>query len=134
MIAFLGKLREDRVGTTAVEFALVAPILITLMLGVMNFGLYLFFQNSVSTAVDEAARSAIIYPTPSDTEIETNFDEALLTAADYGSAAIAITHGTTTSGKGYIDLVATGTYDINLIFLDLGTIPVRVERRSFVTT
>lgn len=134
MNRFIRKLRRERDGATAVEFALIAPILITMMLGVMNFGLYLYFQNSISTAVDEAARSATIYPTPSDTEIEANFDEALLTSASYGSAGIAVTHGKTSADIAYVDMVASGSYRINLIFLDLGTLPVRVERRSFTSS
>ncbi len=134
MIRSASNLVHNQRGAGAVEFALVAPVLITLMLAVMNFGLYLYFQNSVSTAVDEAARSATIYPTPSDTEIEANFDEALLTSADYGSAAITIVHGTSATGKPYIDMVASGSYEMDLIFVDLGTIPVRIERRSYIST
>lgn len=125
---------REKKGATAVEFALVVPLLIVAMLGAMNIGIYLYFQNSVSTAVDEAARSATIFPTPNDSQIEANFENSLLTSASFGSADIAISHGTSSTGRDYIDLVATGSYDINLVFVDLGSIPVRVERRTFTSS
>ncbi len=49
--------RED--GTTAIEFALIAPILLLLMMGIMEFGLILFANNVIENAVTIGARYGI---------------------------------------------------------------------------
>lgn len=46
-------------GASAVEFALVAPVLILLVLGMIAFGLALGFAHSLQTAASEAARAAV---------------------------------------------------------------------------
>jgi Flp pilus assembly protein TadG len=130
MRRFLQLLRNQR-GAAAVEFALAIPIAIILILGVMNFGIYLFFKNSVQAAVDEAARSATLYPQPDDAALTTSFQNALLTATSFGNAQIALTRGTTTDGRDYVDMVGTGSYSVNLVFFNLGSLPVRSTRRAY---
>ncbi|MFA6220373.1 MAG: TadE/TadG family type IV pilus assembly protein [Erythrobacter sp.] len=122
---------RDQRGAAAVEFGLAIPVALVMILAVMNFGIYLFFKNSVTTAVDETARSVILYPRPTDAELTTNFRNSLLTASTFGSANLAFTHGTSNDGRDYVDLVGTGSYPINLVFMDLGSIPVRTTRRAY---
>lgn len=52
--------KKDR-GAAAVEFALILPILITLLLGVMEFGYAMFVQATVAGAAREGARNLAIY-------------------------------------------------------------------------
>ncbi|WP_324827353.1 TadE/TadG family type IV pilus assembly protein [Qipengyuania zhejiangensis] len=132
MIKLFRHLARDRKGAAAVEFSLAIPIALTLILGCMNFGIYLFFKNSVATAIDETARSAMLWPIPDDAQLATNFENSLLTAKTFGTAQLQVAHGTSTDGRDYVDLTGTGGYRINLIFVDLGTIPVRSTRRAFV--
>ncbi len=51
--------RRDRRGATAVEFALVAPVLVTLLLGTFEYALLLFASSALENAVAEAARFGI---------------------------------------------------------------------------
>jgi len=62
MMGFLKRDRSEE-GAAAVEFALVAMILVTLLVGIMQFG-YLFFQwNEITHAAREGARwAALEYP------------------------------------------------------------------------
>jgi Flp pilus assembly protein TadG len=53
------RLREDR-GAVAVEFALVLPMLVALLLGIMEFGLMYNGQISVTSAAREAARTMAV--------------------------------------------------------------------------
>jgi len=46
-------------GASAVEFALVAPVLIALLFGIVAFGSALGFAHSLQTAASEGARAAI---------------------------------------------------------------------------
>lgn len=132
MIRLLRTLRSDRRGAAAVEFGLAIPVALVMLLGALNMGIYLYFKNSVTTAIDETARSAILYPIPTDAELDASFKSNLLTASNFGSAQLAVAHGTTTSGRKYVELTGTGSYNVNLVFVNLGSLPVRATRRSYL--
>lgn len=50
-------------GVSAVEFALIAPLLFVLTFGIVEFGLLLFDKAVVTNASREGARAAIVYST-----------------------------------------------------------------------
>lgn len=131
-MSFLKNLKRNQRGAAAIEFGLAIPVALVLILGCMNFGIYLYFTNSMAAAIDETARSAILWPTPNDAELQTNFENSLFTAKAFGSANLTVTHGTSLDGRAYVDLEGTGAYDINLIFVDLGSIPVQSTRRAYL--
>ena len=54
------QLRTNRRGSVAVEFALLAPMLITLILGMFQIGIGMQNYNALRGAADEAARNAVI--------------------------------------------------------------------------
>lgn len=56
-------LLKARAGTTAVEFALIAPALFTILFGALEFGRLLWTQAALHYAVEEAARCASVTPT-----------------------------------------------------------------------
>lgn len=51
--------REER-GAAAVEFALVAPLLLLLVFGIISFGFMLSFRQTLSQAATEGARAAAV--------------------------------------------------------------------------
>jgi Flp pilus assembly protein TadG len=53
---------KAREGTTAVEFALVAPALFLILFGAVEFGRLLWTQAALHFAVEEAARCASVTP------------------------------------------------------------------------
>jgi Flp pilus assembly protein TadG len=59
----LKSFRLDRQGTTAVEFAIVAPVFITLLVGTLALCVGLFLIGSLHYAVEEAARCASVKTT-----------------------------------------------------------------------
>lgn len=52
--------KSARQGAAAVEFALVAPFLILMLMGMIEFGRVLIIQQSVTTAAREACREATL--------------------------------------------------------------------------
>ncbi len=62
--------RSIRRGQSLVEFALVAPVLLLLMLGVMNLGYVLFVNTQVEYAVREGARAAMVRPCPTNADLD----------------------------------------------------------------
>ena len=53
-------------GAAAVEFALVVPLLLTLVFGIISYGYLLSFRQSLSQAAAEGARAAAVAPATSD--------------------------------------------------------------------
>ena len=47
-------------GTTAVEFALVAPIFFFLVFGTIEFGWYFFVQHTIQSATRDGTRFALV--------------------------------------------------------------------------
>jgi len=54
--------RADR-GQTLVEFALILPILLLMLIGIFDFGRAVFIYNAISNGAREGARYGIIHPT-----------------------------------------------------------------------
>jgi len=63
-----GLLRSER-GASAVEFALVAPIFIAMMLGILQLGMVFLANAGLNNALAEGARFASLYPRPSEAQI-----------------------------------------------------------------
>jgi hypothetical protein len=58
--SLLRRALRERGGAAAVEFAMTVPILLTVMLGIFEFGRMLWAQNALHYAVEQAARCATI--------------------------------------------------------------------------
>jgi len=59
----LKSLRRDQQGTTAVEFGIVAPVFIALLLGTIGLCVALFLVGSLHFAVEDGARCASVKTT-----------------------------------------------------------------------
>lgn len=65
-------LLKNQKGATLVEFAIILPLLLLLIFGIIEFGLFLFNRHVITNAVREAARAGIVVRIPrlSDKDIE----------------------------------------------------------------
>lgn len=72
----LRSLRRDRRGATIVEFALVLPVLCTLLLGVLDLGYRSYVTSIIQGALHEAARMATVGGVPL-TTIQTHVQNRL---------------------------------------------------------
>lgn len=61
--AFLRRSRNADGGSSAVEFAMVAPFLIAMLFGIFEFGRALWIQSLLDFAVEQASRCATINST-----------------------------------------------------------------------
>ena len=55
-----GKFLRNDHGATAVEFTLLMPLFVTIMLGGIDLGRYIFLQNELTAAVQDAGRFAMV--------------------------------------------------------------------------
>jgi Flp pilus assembly protein TadG len=88
------KTRKEQ-GAAAVEFALVLPLFLLLVLGTIDFGYYFFVSEVVTNAAREGARAGSVID-PSNT--------SLATSQAQSAAQLYLTNG------GLKSAVATGTY------------------------
>ena len=54
-------MRKDQRGASAVEFAIILPLLVVFMFGIIEFGLVLYDKAVVTNASREAARAGIVF-------------------------------------------------------------------------
>ena len=72
----LRQLAHNRAGTSAIEFAVAVPVLVMLIWGIVQVGLLYEANAGMQHALGEGARLATIFPTPTDTEIQTKITSA----------------------------------------------------------
>jgi Flp pilus assembly protein TadG len=67
------KMLHDQKGVAAVEFAIVVPLLVVFIFGIIEFGLVFYNKAMITNASREAARAGIVFRDPSATiaEIQT---------------------------------------------------------------
>ena len=120
-------LGRDTRGNTAVEFAIAAPIMAMLILGVLQIGLYGVANAGIKQSVDEAARVAILYPRPSDAAIQNAILQKTFGIATQ-NLSISLTHGVQNGGA-YVDISAK--YTVPSVGLGLPSLVLAEKRRAF---
>jgi Flp pilus assembly protein TadG len=73
------KLAGEATGSTAIEFAVALPALVTIIWSIFQTGLIFQANAGVQHALGEAARYATLFPTPTDAQIQ-----ARITAKKFG--------------------------------------------------
>jgi hypothetical protein len=76
-----GRLLADRAGASAVEFALVLPLLVVMLMGIIDFGRVWHRQQVITDAAREAARWAVVKDDADKLETVTAVIQDRLTAA-----------------------------------------------------
>jgi len=132
---------KDKNGAAAVEFALILPLLILVVFGIIEFGLLLYNQQVITNASREGARAGIVVgPNRSSGEHETRSHDTasnyclnhLVTFSDE-SEPLKIkptTSGVAVSGD---DLTVTITYDYDFLILsNLGIGPITLDAKTIM--
>ena len=129
------KLKERR-GSEIVEFALVLPVLLFVVFGIVDFGLAIFNKAIVTNAAREAARAGIVFaPTrPDETAIaQVARDYCLqnmVTFGDENTPAVTV-NGEGGSSGSELEVIVTYRYGWLVMpgFLPLGT-DIEIRARS----
>jgi Flp pilus assembly protein TadG len=113
-------IRRDERGQTAVEFALVAPIMIVLVLGIMQFGVAFHNYVTITDAARAGARQAIIARLAGGDF--TAAQQAVRTAAgglDQSSLLVTVDDPTPTTAGSTVTVTASYPYSISIPLLGL---------------
>jgi Flp pilus assembly protein TadG len=86
--------RFGRRAAAAVEMAVVAPLLLTMVFGIIEFGWVFWVKETLTNATREGCRVAVL-PGSTDAEIRARFDQAVApTGLNITNAMVALTHST----------------------------------------
>lgn len=111
----------------ALEFGIVAPVLILILVAVMEFGRLHFVRNSIEYAAEQTARWAIVNTAATDSQLQAK----ALQQFDSVSAGTAVVLIDRDSANGLNFLTVTITHDFQFLvdFTGMGTLPLRGEAR-----
>lgn len=110
------RLRRDRSGVTAIEFAILAPLLVFIIIGIAQMGALFYAHAALRNAVSEGARFATIHPRPTTDEViaRINANRPSGAAGTFGTPTVTYTRNATT---GYWRADVSMTYSATLDFV-----------------
>ncbi|HMB77739.1 MAG TPA: TadE family protein [Kiloniellaceae bacterium] len=131
---FLGSLRRSRDGASFVEFSLVAPFLVLLTLGIVDFGRVMWTSTTIEHVAREAARYAALHGAGAKVEATAASTQTYATDRATGLKAsdmqVGVTYlgGSNASGS---SVTVSVTYDFNLMLAAiLGFDPIQLDSES----
>lgn len=125
--ALLRRYRRCTAGTTAIEFALVAPVAILLCLSILEAGRAVYLRNELAYAVDLGARRVLLDPAIAEQEVLDTV-RAGLTPANRGQTGIE-TQIITDGPQEYRLVRASTPFAFIVPFVQEGAISLSVHRR-----
>lgn len=122
--------RRSERGATAVEFALVAPVFLLFVLGIMDLGRLFYIKNIMQYSVEQAARYAMVNPTITQIALETyaeNQAATLFTGITFAADA----PGTDVAGGvTYRTITADYTFNYMIPLMPAEDVPLNVISRT----
>ncbi len=124
------RLWSARRAASAVEFALVAPVFLTITLGVVEMGRAMFIKSALQFAVEETARYALVNSSASTSTLATYAATSLANSgATVTGATFSVTQETTGS-RTYMSI--TGSYAFSVIIPIVAIPDVTLNAKSRV--
>jgi Flp pilus assembly protein TadG len=113
-------LRRDRRGGAAIEFAILAPVLFTVMLGIVEMGRMFYVRQALEYATEQAARYYMLNPTIASGSVTTYLQGQM--AGGMGTG-VTVGYVDTTSCNGNASVtctMVTATYTFSFVAAFLG--------------
>lgn len=126
------KFLSDCRGIAVLEFALVAPVLLAMLIGIATLGVLFLAQAGLKSTVEDAARFATTWPRPSQAQIEARIAAKRFGMDPANIVAPTVTY-TTNSTPNYVTITMGYNVTINYL-LGTRTIALTETRRAYVTS
>ena len=125
------RLRSDRRGASAIEFALVTPLLVLIIVGIAQMGTLYLAHAGLRNLVADSARFAAISPRPSDTAIKDRLRAGGfgLNSANLGQPVV--TYGAEGTAN-WANIRMTYTLQLDYIFWRPAPTQLVEQRRVFI--
>lgn len=129
---FAAMLIGDRAGAAVVEFALVLPVFLLFLLGVVEFGRALWTDHALQFAVEQASRYVIANPTASDSQI-LGYVGSQLATVDPADVTITVNRDTA-SGVDFVTVTASYPFSPMSPIVDTPMITLSARSRVPLTS
>src|SRR3954463_11222957 len=110
--------RKKRCGAAAVEFAIVAPLLVILVLGLIEFGRVLMVQQVLTNAAREGCRTAVLEGSTT-SDVNTTVSNYLTASGISGAPAPTVSPDPSTAAPG-----SSVTVTVSVAFNNVSWLPV----------
>ncbi len=131
MIRLSKKLKSSATGAAAVEFAILAPVLILVIVGIAQLGILFLSNAGLRSAVAEGARYATIFPRPTDSQIRQRISDARFGLNPARLSTPTIVYGVA-DGANYADITVSYSVPLDFIFFNLPPVTLTESRRAFI--
>ena len=128
-MTIFGKLRRDEQGGAVIEMAIAIPVVVLFIYGIFQMGLLFLANAGMQHALGEGARLATIWPTPSNTAIETRMQQEV-----FGDGSGTFTVSPVVNGTGFKTLSVTYSMPMSFIFFDGPTVSITRSKKVYTTT
>ena len=126
-------LRRDTRGIGAAEFALIAPVLISFVIGISQVGKLFYASADMKNALASGARAASVWPVPENPEILAVVNDRLARTKGVAAAEATIpARGVDSAGNGFIDIAMTYKVPLDFIFFGIGPVTLSDSRRVYI--
>lgn len=120
-------IHRDERGAAVIEMAIVLPVLILFIWGIFQIGIMFQANAGMQHALGEGARLATIFPTPSDTAIQTRINDRV-----FGTSPGTFTVPAPTNSAGFKTLSVTYSQPTNFLFFPGPTISITKTKKVYV--
>lgn len=107
---------SDQRGASAVEFAIVSPVLIVMLIGIVMFGWAMHSVHTVRLAVEEAGRALLLNNSLTQTQLQAMV-QANLASVGAPSATLSLAADSSVAGVTAKRISATSAFTISVPFL-----------------
>lgn len=125
------KLIADPRGASAIEFAFAMPVVVTLMIGILQFGLVLQASGAMRHAIGEGIRYAKVHPSATETEVLDETRSALAGVDPDGVTQLSFQRGTA-SGAEFGRITMRYSLDPFIPFASLPPIVLNQTRTAYL--
>jgi Flp pilus assembly protein TadG len=129
---YLRFLRRNERGVGAVEFALIAPALIGMLIGITQLGALYFARSDVRHAVAAGARQAAIFPRPNSQTIASAIRGKMIRLKSNLITGPTITYGRDSNGFDFADIEVRYAVPLNFVIYKPPPVTLIERRRVFL--
>lgn len=129
---WLKGLRHDRLGGAAVEFAILAPVLFAVLLGIIEMGRMFYVREALEYATEQAARYYMLNPT-TDSGSVTTYLQGQMAGGMGSGVTVAYTDTTSCNGNSSVTctmITASYTFTFAAAFLGLSSLAMNAKAQA----
>ncbi|WP_427969743.1 TadE/TadG family type IV pilus assembly protein [Altererythrobacter sp.] len=131
---FFQRLNGDRQGTVGLEFAMAIPVLVSLLLGILQFAMFLHAGGAMRNAMGEGLRLAKVNPTATAEQVYTRTKDKFVGVDQSGITKLEFTRGKYSNGASYGRLVMSYKLEPVMPFMPIPPLVIEEEKEIYLQT